>query len=87
MKGIKSINCVVETPKGYGIKYDYDPRLGRLFVKKRLPAGLVFPFDFGYIPGTMGEDGDPLDVVMISEMQVFPRCSVDCRIIGSLKVV
>ncbi|ULT41587.1 inorganic diphosphatase [Niabella defluvii] len=43
MKGIKSINCVVETPKGYGIKYDYDPRLGRLFVKKRLPAGLVFP--------------------------------------------
>lgn len=87
MKGIKSINCVVETPKGYGIKYDYDPRLGRLFVKKRLPAGLVFPFDFGYIPGTMGEDGDPLDVVMISEMQLFPGCSVDCRIIGSLKVV
>ncbi len=87
MKGIKSINCVVETPKGCGIKYDYDPKQGRLSVKKRLPAGLVFPFDFGYIPGTLGEDGDPLDVVMISETQLFPGCSVDCRIIGSLKVV
>lgn len=87
MNGIKSvINCLVETPKGYGVKYVYDPKLGRLSMKKLLPAGWVFPFDFGFIPGTLGEDGDPLDIVMISEIPSFPGCSVDCRIIGGLKV-
>ena len=65
---MNSINCIIETPKGSSVKYDYDPTLGTLALMKVMPAGLVFPFDFGYIPGTLGEDGDPLDVIVISEI-------------------
>jgi len=51
---------------------------------KVLPEGMVFPFDFGFIPGTKGEDGDPLDIIVISEFASFPGCIVSCRIIGCL---
>jgi len=46
-----------------------------------MPVGMVFPFDFGYIPGTIGGDGDPLDVVVISELDTFTGCAMDCRVI------
>ncbi len=82
-----AINCIVETPKGYGVKYNYDSKLACFELSKILPAGLVFPFDFGFIPGTKGEDGDPLDVIIISEAPSFPGCAVKCRIIGSIKAV
>ncbi len=49
-----------------------------------MPAGVVFPFDFGYIPGTIGEDGDPVDVLVISEVPTFSGCAVECRIIGGI---
>ena len=45
---------------------------------------MVFPFDFGFIPHTLGEDGDPLDIIIISEFQSFPGCIMDCRIIGGI---
>ena len=45
---------------------------------------MVFPFDFGFIPHTLGEDGDPLDIIIISEFQSFPGCIMDCRIIGAI---
>lgn len=83
----KSINCIVETPKGLGVKYDYNPELAGIELSKILPAGLVFPFDFGHIPGTIGEDGDPLDVVIISEIASFPGCAIKCRIIGGIKAI
>jgi inorganic pyrophosphatase len=50
-----------------------------------LPAGLSFPFDFGMIPGTKGEDGDPLDIIVISELSTFPGCLMNVRIIGALQ--
>jgi inorganic pyrophosphatase len=52
-------------------------------LNKILPTGLVFPFGFGFIPGTKGEDGDPLDII-ISELKSFPGCCMDCRIIGAI---
>ena len=82
-----SINCIIETPKGSAVKYNYDPRLGCFELGKVLPSGLVFPFDFGYIPGTLGSDGDPLDVIVISEISSFPGCAVKCRIVGAIKAV
>jgi len=54
-------------------------------LKKILPAGAVFPFDFGFIPDTKGEDGDPLDVLVIMDEPAYPGCVVECRIIGALK--
>jgi len=79
------INAIIESPKGSGHKYDYEPEMRCFKLKKILPAGLVFPFDFGFIPNTKGEDGDPLDVIVISEIQSFPGCCMDCRIIGAIK--
>jgi inorganic pyrophosphatase len=82
------MNCVevvIETPKGSAQKYDYDPGSHFFKLKKILPSGMVFPYDFGFIPDTKGEDGDPLDVIVISEFCSFPGIMIKCRIIGGIK--
>src|SRR5882757_4191545 len=81
----KMVTAMIECPRGYNQKFDFDPEEKRFKLSKILPAGLVFPFDFGMIPGTKGEDGDPLDIIVVSESTTFPGCLVDCRIIGALK--
>lgn len=78
------MDIVIETPKGNGNKYNYNPKTGFFELGKRLPEGLAFPFDFGFIPGTLGEDGDPLDVVSISDFAVLQGCAVPSRIIGCM---
>ncbi len=80
------MDVIIETPRGSNIKYKFDEKLKLFRFKKILPAGLVFPYDFGFIPDTKGEDGDPLDVLVISEFQGFPGCIMDCRIIGCIRV-
>ncbi len=82
---MKTVTVIVETPRGKGQKYDFDPKQGYFFLKKIMPAGMVFPFDFGFIPGTLGEDGDPIDIVVISEIETFAGCAMECRIIGAIK--
>jgi inorganic pyrophosphatase len=79
------IDIVIETPRGSSQKYDYDPESKFFRMKKILPAGMVFPYDFGFIPNTKGEDGDPLDIMIISEFNSFPGCMITCRIIGGIK--
>jgi len=85
MKQPKLITAMVECPKGYNQKFDYEAESQRFKLSKILPAGMVFPFDFGMIPGTRGEDGDPLDIIIISESGTFPGCLINCRIIGALQ--
>ncbi|MBV4358697.1 inorganic diphosphatase [Pinibacter aurantiacus] len=79
------LKVVVETPKGSQHKYDFDFEYKVFKLKKTLPLGSTFPFDFGFVPGTKGEDGDPLDVLIIMEEASFPGCLIDCRIIGILE--
>jgi inorganic pyrophosphatase len=79
------LDIIIETPKGSREKYKYDEERHLFRLLKTLSAGLSFPFDFGFIPGTNGEDGDPLDALVISEFNSFPGCVMDCRIIGCLK--
>lgn len=81
---MKTLNVIIETPKGSDKKYDYDFEKRGFVLKKLLPAGLVFPYDFGFIPDTKGEDGDPLDVVSIAEFNTFPGCIIECRLIGCI---
>jgi len=83
---MESIEVIVETPKGSPVKYNYDTVSDHFKLKKILPAGMVFPFDFGLIPRTKGEDGDPLDIILVSEFGTFPGCRVECRLIGCLQV-
>ncbi len=79
------INVVIETPKGSAQKYAYDPETKFFELKKILPAGMVFPYDFGFIPHTKGEDGDPVDILVISDLCSFSGCLMKCRLIGGFK--
>jgi inorganic pyrophosphatase len=79
------VEVVIETPKGSSQKFSYDPETHFFRLKKLLPSGMVFPYDFGFIPDTKGEDGDPLDVIVISEFCSFPGILMKCRIIGGIQ--
>ena len=76
------LNAVIESPKGSRNKFNYVPERGLFKLGKVLPAGAVFPFDMGFLPSTKGEDGDPLDVLVLMDEPVFPGCLVGARLIG-----
>jgi inorganic pyrophosphatase len=75
---------LIETPRGSRNKYKYNEETGRMKFSKVLPEGMVFPHDFGFIPGTTGDDGDPLDVLVLTDEPMFPGCEVLCRVVGVL---
>lgn len=62
-----SVNVIVETPKCSRVKYSFELESGLFRLKRALPEGMAFPFNFGFIPSTSGEDGDPLDIVILNE--------------------
>ena len=76
---------VIETPSGSGNKLKFDPDLGVYRLDRTLPSGMTFPFDFGFIPRTMAEDGDPLDAIVLLDAPAFPGCVVETRLIGILE--
>jgi len=80
-----NLNVVVETPRGCRNKYAFDFDVGSYRLKGVLPNGAVFPFDFGSIPGTVGEDGDPLDVLLLMDEPAFPGCLVEARLLGVIR--
>ncbi len=79
------VNVVVETPKGGRTKFKYDETLAVFEVARLLPKGMVFPFDFGFVPQTKADDGDPLDVLILMEEPMFPGCLLKARIVGVLE--
>lgn len=79
------INVIIETPKGSRNKFDYDEGLGLFKLGGVLPAGASFPFDFGFIPSTLGGDGDPLDVLVLMDEPAFTGCLVVTRLIGVIE--
>ena len=81
------LNAVIEAPKGSRNKFDFDPERGVFYLGGVLPAGAVFPFDFGFVPGTMGEDGDPLDIVVLTDegSLAFAGCLVHVRLLGVIE--
>ena len=76
---------VIETPSGSGNKLKFDPDLGVYRLDRVLPAGMTFPFDFGFVPETVAEDGDPLDVIVLLDAPVFAGCIVRARLIGVIE--
>jgi len=85
-KGRVEVSAVVETPQGSRNKYKYKVKSGFFELGSVLPAGATFPFDFGFIPGTLGEDGDPLDVLLLMDAPTFPGCILAARIVGVIEV-
>jgi inorganic pyrophosphatase len=79
------IRVVIETPKGFRNKLGYDPELKAFVLKKTLPEGMVFPYDFGFIPQTEGADGDPLDALVLMPESLAPGCLVTCRVLGVIE--
>ena len=81
----KHLNVIVETPKGSRVKYNYDDETGFFILSKALPEGMVFPFNFGFVPGTLAEDGDPLDVLILNEEPLFSGCLLKVRPVAIIK--
>src|ERR1051325_1190873 len=79
------LNVLTETPKGSSNKFTYDEQRGLIKLSGVLPRGAVFPFDFGFIPSTLGGDGDPLDVLILMDEPAFPGCLIPARLIGVIE--
>ncbi len=80
-----TLNVIIETPKGGRNKLRYNPGQQLFELSKVLPSGTIFPFDFGFIPSTLAEDGDPLDVLVLLEEPVPTGCKVPARLVGVLE--
>jgi len=80
------VHVVVETPRGSRAKFAYDPKLESFALRKSLLTGLSYPHDWGFVPSTKADDGDPLDIMVIHDATTFPGLVVDCRVIGILQI-
>src|SRR5205085_8745242 len=81
----RHLNVIIDTPKGCRNKYSFDFDQNAYVLKTMLPRGAVFPFDFGSIPGTQAEDGDPLDALVLMEEPAFTGCLIEARLIGVIE--
>ena len=79
------LRVVIETPKGSRNKFAFNPRDHIFELKKVLPAGMAFPYDFGFVPSTEADDGDPVDVLVLMDEPAFPGCVLKCRAIGVIQ--
>ena len=79
------LQVIVETPKGSRNKFAFDPDQGIFALKKVLPAGMAFPYDFGFLPQTRADDGDPIDVLLLMDEPAFPGCAVRARLVGVIE--
>ena len=80
-----NLNALVDTPKGSRNKFEYDEKLGLFRLGGVLPVGASFPYDFGFVPSTLGGDGDPLDVLLLMEEAAFVGCLVSARLVGVIE--
>jgi len=79
------VQVIIETPANSRNKFAFDPEQGIFALKKVLPAGMVFPYDFGFLPQTIAPDGDPIDVLLLMDEPAFPGCAVRSRLIGVIE--
>lgn len=82
MEAAGYIDVVVEIPKGSRNKYEFDHERGVMRLDRRLLSAMTYPADYGFVPDTLGEDGDPLDVLVLVDDPTFPGCWIKARPIG-----
>jgi len=83
--GQSTLNVIIETPKFSTSKITFDPATQLFKLSRRLPVGMQFPFDFGFVPGTRGDDGDPLDIMILSDQSLFVGAWAAVSVIGVLE--
>ena len=81
-----AFDAVIEIPKGSRNKYEIDHETGRVYLDRVLYTGFVYPADYGFFEETLGEDGDPLDVLVLLDYPVFPGVGIKVRPVGVLKM-
>jgi len=85
-EGEPSYRCVIEAPRGSAVKFKYDAKLGVFVMGHELIKGLQYPFDWGFLPSTLGADGDPLDVMVFHDSASSTGIVIPAQIIGVLEV-
>ena len=80
------VRVVIETPRGSRAKLAYDPELKAFTLSKSLLVGLTYPHDWGFVPSTKADDGDPLDIMVVHDAATFPGLVLTCRVIGILQI-
>jgi inorganic pyrophosphatase len=79
-------DVLVEIPKGERNKYEVDHETGRIRLDRTLFTSTVYPADYGYIENTLGQDGDPLDALVLLPFPTFPGCLIKCRAVGMFRM-
>ena len=77
-------NAIIEISKGSNMKYEYDKDAECLRLDRILHNSNVFPYNYGYIPGTLSDDGDPLDIIILCDYPIQPGAMVSCKILGGM---
>jgi len=80
------VRAVIETPRGSRAKFNYDPELQTFTLSKSLLVGLTYPHDWGFVPSTKADDGDPLDIMVIHDAATVPGLVLTCRLLGLLQI-
>ena len=83
-KSPKIVNAVIEIAKGSSMKYEYDGAMGVFKFDRSLDSAMVYPASYGSIPGTLCDDGDPLDILVITERPIDKGCVVESKVLGVL---
>jgi inorganic pyrophosphatase len=81
------VNGIIEIPKGSRAKYEIDKDSGLIKLDRVLYASMYYPLNYGFIPQTLGEDHDPLDIVVLTQVTVVPRCIIPSKVIGVMRMI
>ena len=81
------VNAVIEIPKGSRAKYEIDKASGLLKLDRVIYSSFMYPINYGFIPQTLGDDKDPLDILVLSSISVQPLCLMEARILGVMQMV
>jgi len=80
-----TVRAIIETPAGHRSKFDYDPESGLFALHGVLPAGMAFPMAFGFVPDTLAEDGDPIDIVVLADEDLPVGCLATVKLLGVIE--
>ena len=81
-----ALRVVVEAPKGSTVKLAYDAELGTFCVSRGFPMGIAYPYDWGFIPGTLAADGDPVDALVLHAASTYPGVILPCAVLGMVEI-
>ena len=81
------VNALIEIPQGSRAKYELDKETGLLRLDRVIYSSFHYPANYGFIPQTLGEDHDPLDILVICSLPVQPLCLIECKIMGVMQMI